>query len=209
MTTPAIYGDLVKVMRSVGHVGKDGFNGHAKFNFRGIDGVLNAVGPALREHGVVVIPNLINATYEEVQTSGGKKSTACRVDVEYVFASSQDGSTVTAKVAAESWDTGDKAMPKAMSVAFRTALIQALALPTDEPDPDSFTYTRAAAEEHRADISNRIQYANSGEDLNKLWMEAQKAKVLDDGLRALMTKRGTEIQAEDKKGQPEGVTEGA
>jgi hypothetical protein len=42
-------------------------------------------------------------------------------------------------------DSGDKAVPKAMSVAFRTALLQALALPTDEPDPDASTYERAAA----------------------------------------------------------------
>ena len=170
--TPAIYGDLVKVMRSVGHVGKGDFNSHQKFNFRGIDGVLNAVGPALREHGVVVIPNLINATYEEVQTSGGKKSTSCRVDVEYVFASSQDGSTVTAKVAAESWDTGDKAMPKAMSVAFRTALIQALALPTDEPAPDSFTYTREALDEQHKHIAGLVEQADTVEKLRDLWAKA-------------------------------------
>ena len=172
MTTPAIYGDLVKVMRSVGAVGKDGYNSGMNFNFRGIDGVLNSVGPALREHGVVVIPNLINATYEEVQTSGGKKSTACRVDVEYVFASSQDGSTVTAKVAAESWDTGDKAMPKAMSVAFRTALIQALALPTDEPDPDSFTYTREALDEQHKHIAGLVEQADTVEKLRDLWAKA-------------------------------------
>lgn len=172
MTTPAIYSDLVKVMRSVGHVGKGDFNQHQKFNFRGIDGVLNAVGPALREHGVVVFPFLVNATYEEVQTSGGKKSTACRIDVEYVFASSQDGSTVTAKVAAESWDTGDKAMPKAMSVAFRTALIQALALPTDEPDPDSFTYTREALEEQHKHIAGLVEQADTVEELRELWAKA-------------------------------------
>ena len=135
-----IYADLAKVMRSVDHVGKGDFNSHQKFSFRGIDGVLNAVGPALREHNVVVYPRLHDVAYEEVKTSGGKASTACRVVVDYIFAS-VDGSTVETRVAAESWDTGDKAMPKAMSVAMRTALIQALALPTDEPDPDSFTYT--------------------------------------------------------------------
>ena len=46
------------------------------------------------------------------------------------------------RVAAEAWDSGDKAAPKAMSVAFRTALLQALALPTDDPDPDSQSYER-------------------------------------------------------------------
>src|SRR5699024_2756892 len=173
-----IYADLAKVMRSVDHVGKGDFNSHQKFNFRGIDGVLNAVGPALREHNVVVYPRLHDVAYEEVKTSGGKASTACRVVVDYVFAS-VDGSTVETRVAAESWDTGDKAMPKAMSVAMRTALIQALALPTDEPDPDSFTYTREAADEKKERdaakierVDAEIKAATTVDELRALWVQA-------------------------------------
>ena len=176
--TSQIYADLAKVMRSVDHVGKGDFNSHQRFNFRGIDGVLNAVGPALREHNVVVYPRLHDVAYEEVKTSGGKASTACRVVVDYVFAS-VDGSTVETRVAAESWDTGDKAMPKAMSVAMRTALIQALALPTDEPDPDSFTYTREAADEkneraaaRNAQVAEKIEAAGTVEELRALWAQA-------------------------------------
>ena len=176
--TSQIYADLAKVMRSVDHVGKGDFNSHQKFSFRGIDGVLNAVGPALREHNVVVYPRLHDVSYEEVKTSGGKASTACRVVVDYIFAS-VDGSTVETRVAAESWDTGDKAMPKAMSVAMRTALIQALALPTDEPDPDSFTYTREAADEKRERdaakierVDAEIKAATTVDELRALWAQA-------------------------------------
>ena len=176
--TSQIYADLAKVMRSVDHVGKGDFNSHQKFSFRGIDGVLNAVGPALREHNVVVYPRLHDVAYEEVKTSGGKASTACRVVVDYIFAS-VDGSTVETRVAAESWDTGDKAMPKAMSVAMRTALIQALALPTDEPDPDSFTYTREAADEKRERdaakierVDAEIKAATTVDELRALWAQA-------------------------------------
>ena len=176
--TSQIYADLAKVMRSVDHVGKGDFNSHQKFNFRGIDGVLNAVGPALREHNVVVYPRLHDVAYEEVKTSGSKASTACRVVVDYIFAS-VDGSTVETRVAAESWDTGDKAMPKAMSVAMRTALIQALALPTDEPDPDSFTYTREAADEKRERdaakierVDAEIKAATTVDELRALWAQA-------------------------------------
>ena len=169
--TSQIYADLAKVMRSVDHVGKGDFNSHQRFNFRGIDGVLNAVGPALREHNVVVYPRLHDVAYEEVKTSGGKASTACRVVVDYVFAS-VDGSTVETRVAAESWDTGDKAMPKAMSVAMRTALIQALALPTDEPDPDSFTYTREAADEKNERVAAKIEAAGTVDELRALWAQA-------------------------------------
>ena len=188
-----IYADLAKVMRSVDHVGKGDFNSHQKFSFRGIDGVLNAVGPALREHNVVVYPRLHDVAYEEVKTSGGKASTACRVVVDYVFASA-DGSTVETRVAAESWDTGDKAMPKAMSVAMRTALIQALALPTDEPDPDSFTYTREAADEKNERVAAKIEAAGTVDELRALWAQASPE------LQKRITARVEELNGGDGNG---------
>lgn len=134
---------LAAVMADVQAVAKKDRNEHQKFNFRGIDAVLNAVGPALRKHAVVVVPHVDDVTYDVVQTSTGKPSTACRVVVTYAF--HHGDSSLACRVAAEAWDHGDKAAPKAMSVAFRTALLQALALPTDEPDPDASTYERAAA----------------------------------------------------------------
>jgi len=132
---------LTAVMEDVRAVGKDGRNTHANYDFRGIDAVVNAVGPALRKHGVVVVPTLDSCEYESVQTSTGKPANACRVEVTYTFYAGD--SSLPCSVAAEAWDNGDKAAPKAMSVAFRTALLQALALPTDEPDPDTHTYERA------------------------------------------------------------------
>lgn len=141
---PAIYGQLAAVMADCTHVAKRDVNQHQRFYFRGIDAVVNAVGPILRKHAVIVLPQVRECTYETVATTTGKPSTACRVLVDYSFVSGVDGSSVTATVAAEAWDAGDKATPKAMSVAMRTALLQALALPTDEPDPDSHTYERAA-----------------------------------------------------------------
>ena len=146
---PAIYAQLAAVMTECTHVAKRDVNQHQRFYFRGIDAVVNAVGPILRKHAVIVLPQVRECTYETVATTTGKPSTACRVLVDYSFVSGRDGSTVVASVAAEAWDAGDKATPKAMSVAMRTALLQALALPTDEPDPDSHTYERANGGEGR------------------------------------------------------------
>jgi hypothetical protein len=51
-----VYQRLSAIMDEVGVVGKEGFNPQQKFNFRGVDAVVNAVSPALRKHGVIVIP---------------------------------------------------------------------------------------------------------------------------------------------------------
>ena len=135
---------MLAVMQDVGAVRKGEKNAAQGFNFRGIDSVVNAVAPALKKNGVLVVPALQSVEYAQVEV--GKNRTPmlqCRVIVQYVFAA-EDGTTLAASVAAEALDSGDKATAKAMSVAFRTALLQALCLPTDEPDPDHDVYERVA-----------------------------------------------------------------
>lgn len=138
---------LAEVASKVGAVGKDQqvTSGPARFNFRGIDAVVNAVAGPLHAAGIIVTPTVDHVTYDTVEV-GQKRTpmTVCRVVCTYTF-HGPDGDQVTAQAAAEAFDSGDKATSKAMSVAYRTALLQALTLPTDEPDPDATTYERAPA----------------------------------------------------------------
>lgn len=152
---PSVYAALAAVMADVRAVGKDGWNDHNKFKFRGIDAVMDAVGPALRKHGVVATPHLEKITYEVVTTTKDKAQTACRVIVKYIF-TGPAGDTIQCVVPGEAWDSSDKATAKAMSVAYRTALIQALCLPTGEPDPDSYTYERTIEDEEAAESTPRF-----------------------------------------------------
>lgn len=141
MTT--VYAALAAVMTDVDHVAKRDINRQQKFTFRGIDAVLSAVGPVLRKHGVIVVPTVQKYDYGEILV--GEKRTPmghARVIVGYTFYG-PEGDSILASAPGEAFDSGDKATAKAMSVAFRTVLIQALALPTDEPDPDSQSYERA------------------------------------------------------------------
>jgi hypothetical protein len=141
---PTVHEALAAVMGEVTAVRKSDRNEAQRFSFRGIDSVLNAVGPALRKHGVVVSPRVDSYDYGTVTTAGGKPMGHVRVLVTYTFYGPA-GDSLPAQAPGEAFDAGDKATPKAMSVAFRTALLQALALPTDEPDPDSHAYERAPA----------------------------------------------------------------
>lgn len=134
---------LNKVMNDVGAISKSDRNQSQGFNFRGIDAVVNAVSPALQKHGIIVVPTVEHSEYQTVEI--GKNRTAmghCRVKVSYSFIG-PNGDAVKATVIAEAMDSGDKASAKAMSVAFRTALLQSLCLPTDEIDPDASSYERS------------------------------------------------------------------
>jgi len=140
-----IYTRMSDVMNEISSVAKDERNAGQGFNFRGIDAVVNAVGPALRKHGVIVVPRVQDCQYGTIEIGEKRKATAhVRVIVEYVFYAG-DGSSISCTTAGEAMDQGDKATAKAMSVAFRIALLQALALPTSEPDPDASSYERSSA----------------------------------------------------------------
>lgn len=135
---------VARVMRDIGIIGKgDRFDGGnaGRFNFRGVDRVVNAVGPVLRKHGVIVVPELVKAEYRDVTRAGGGRSHECLVEMRYRWIG-PNGDEIVATVAGENLDTSDKSTSKAQSVAWRTCLIQMLAIPTGDPDPDSINIER-------------------------------------------------------------------
>lgn len=143
-----IHQRLIAVMADVRALGKNQriTEGPARFAYRGIDDVMNAVGPAFRRHGVYVTSEIHHSEHVEVRTSNNKPSGATRLLVQYTFYCAYDGDggdRVSTTVAAEAWDGGDRGTQKAMSVALRTALLQMLVLPTGDPDPERDTYERA------------------------------------------------------------------
>lgn len=163
MTT--IFEALTAVMGEVGAVRKGEVNTQQGFRFRGIDAVVNAVAPSLRKHGVIVTPNLIEHQMLDFETGKGSKMYRALVRVEYVF-HGPDGDHLSAVVMGEASDSLDKATSKAMSVAFRTALLQTLALPTDDPDPDSFN--PPAMQKGEPTTRTKLTAAKA-----KLWQAAQ------------------------------------
>ena len=143
MEPKTIVQSLNEIMKAVGAISKSDRNAAQGFNFRGIDSVVNAVSPQLQKYGVVVVPSVEDYEYQSIEI--GKNRTVMghvKVKVTYTFVGSQ-GDAIKATVVAEAMDAGDKATTKAMSVAFRTALLQSLCLPTDDADPDSHSYERS------------------------------------------------------------------
>lgn len=201
-----IHEALTHVMEDVQAVAKTDRNTSQGFNFRGIDAVVNAVAPALRKHGVLVMPVVDSYSYSTVEV--GRNKTAMGhviVKVRYVFVG-PEGDNLYTEVFGEAMDSGDKAMPKAMSVAFRTALLQALALPTDEQDPDASSYERTGAPEKvqkpspsSAQVtawSLALDEAPDMETLDAIASEAATYELVDTdraGLREIYTRRKNEM----------------
>jgi len=146
-TLPSVQRAWADVMADVRELGKDQRHDApgAKFNFRGVDDVMNAVGPILRKHKVSVVPTQVDLRHRDVQTSSGKPSREATVVVQYAI-HGPAGDTMPGGSAGEAMDSGDKGTAKAMSVAYRVFLLQSLCLPTHDTDPDHYAYERGNAE---------------------------------------------------------------
>jgi len=136
-----IHEALVQVRKEVGSIAKSERNTSQNFFFRGIDAILNKVGPAMVDQGVNCYPEIKSLESRDVVTKSGTKMREITVWVAYRYVG-PEGDDVVVTVPGEASDAGDKAVSKAMSVALRTAHLQALQIPTRETDPDTTSMTR-------------------------------------------------------------------
>jgi len=175
---------LVAVKRDIGAVGKGDRNQQQGFNFRGIDAVMNAVAGPFMKHGIMAYPaKVVSVERGTATTSKGSVMNTVSVIVRYAFTDGED--TLEFEAAGEAFDSGDKATPKAMSVAYRTALIQALSLPTDEPDPDMESY----------DAQPKVQQLSDDELLTVINTETSVARLQEIWPEQGLSQRPAHLQA--------------
>lgn len=135
------------VMAEVQEIRKEGrfSGGGASYVYRGVDAVVNAVGPALRKHKVIILPIKMEPNYRDVNV--GSKGTAmreCTMTVTYRILGTRPDEHWVVVGQGESLDSGDKGTTKAGTVAYRNMLLTALSVPVDNPrlDADHQEYQR-------------------------------------------------------------------
>lgn len=137
MENMMIYKAISGVMADIGAIGKDSKNQQQGFMYRGVEAVMNSLNPALIKHKIFIVPEVLEQTREERQTSRGGTLfySICKIRFRFY---AEDGSYIDAVTIGEGMDSGDKATNKAMSVAFKYACFQVFCIPTEEMvDPDA------------------------------------------------------------------------
>lgn len=122
-------------------ISKERNNAQQGYKFRGIDDCLNALAPLMAKHGLVILPECLERTVTERESRNGGMLFYVVVRVKYTFFSTEDGSAVPAYVFGEAMDSADKATNKAMSAAYKYAVIQTFCIPTEgDNDADATTH---------------------------------------------------------------------
>jgi len=135
MTDKMIASKMAAVMADTAPVEKNGVNSQQGFKFRSIDDTVHSVRKALVKHGVAVVPSTMDTQLSTYQTKSGMVMNVATVTVDYTFFA-EDGSSVTATMVGQAADSGDKAVSKALSMAFKYLCFQTFLCGTDG-DPDS------------------------------------------------------------------------
>jgi hypothetical protein len=157
--------------------------------YRGIESAMNEMSGVLCRNGITVTPRYSEAQFVERVKEGPKGTSYTRfalVQGMFTFTSVEDASSVVAECYGEAMDNGDKAMTKAQSVSFRTALFQTFIVPTmaidPEADPDSAEPPEGLTANIVADMRTALQEAATLDELREQWTKAsQLAQSAQDG----------------------------
>lgn len=128
-----------RVMQDVTYIKKNRqvTSGPAKFAFRGIEDVVQAIGASVRRHGVIVAPTRVVPSYTTSSSKSGTAMRECTVVVTWtVIGPMGDAMPTTFESAGEAADFSDKSTTKAQSIAERTLLVILGMIPTDDPEPE-------------------------------------------------------------------------
>lgn len=175
-----VYQSISMVSAELAHEGisKDRSNQQQGYKFRGIDDCLNALAPLLSRSNLVILPEVLEREVVERQTKSGGALFYVTVKVRYAFVNSEDDSRHDVVTYGEAMDSADKATNKAMSAAYKYAVIQAFCIPTEgENDADAVTHDVAAK---KAQVYTQ-QKQTAQAKINELRQEMQEPARQDGG----------------------------
>lgn len=208
MTT--IHTAIRGVMRDISKTGiaKLKKNVQQGYNFRGIEDAMNEMSPLLVNNGITVTPSYSDLTVIDRVKGDPADAKATRfatIKGSFRF-EAEDGSHVVSECYGEAMDSGDKAVTKAQSVAFRTALFQQFVVPFMAMDPED---DAAGEPDWRQECADKVAAAQTEDELRAVSKESvplfNKAHDRDGyaTFAALVKQRGAEIKAAKFAREPE------
>ena len=139
VTAPQVYRAINAIAATLAKDGipKNQQNLQDQYSYRSIDDVLNRLAPLLAKHRLCALPRVLRHKSVEHLGAGQAVTSKVYVLVAYDLVSSRDGSRHTVKASGEALDASDKATAKAISAAYKSAMLQTFCIPVGSEDADA------------------------------------------------------------------------
>lgn len=168
MNGPRIYKSINAVMAEIakGGIAKTHTNAQDQYQYRSIDDVLNRLAPLLAKHRLCVLPRVLERVAVDRNGARDELLVSVALRVAFDLISAVDESRHTVEAYGEALDSGDKATSKAMSSAYKAAMLQTFCVPViGTEDPDALTYRLRQPDHEPPPVQGWEQWANDIGDL--------------------------------------------
>jgi hypothetical protein len=150
-----------------------------QYQFRGIDDVVKRLSPALALAKLCILPRVLERSVVERLGTNGGLLVSVSLKVAFDLVSADDGSQHTIEAYGEALDGADKATAKAMTAAYKCAVLQTFCVPVSGSEDADATTHRLKVSEHvpepvqgweqwLADIADVVRVCETGEALDRL-----------------------------------------
>jgi len=189
MAAPSVYCAITAITSELSSAGipKTRFNEVDEYRYRSIDDVLNRLAPLLAKHRLCVLPTVRERQMSERLGDNLQLLINVALHVSFALVSAEDGSSHSVEAYGEALDAGDKATAKAMSAAYKSAMLQTFCVPVGADDDPDATSHRLAAKTHVPEpIQGWEQWARDIEDIVAVCESEQAIDTVQERNRELL-----------------------
>jgi hypothetical protein len=197
MAAPSVYAAINAVAAELAENGiaKNHVNEADDYKYRSIDDLLDRLAPLLAKHRLCVLPRVIDREVTERRDDAERLLFHVALKVAFALTSVEDGSKHEIEAYGEALDPSDKATAKAMSAAYKSAMVQTFCIPFSGTEDADKASPRAAARTHVAEpIQGWEQWARDIEDIVGLCESEQAITLVQERNRELLKSLGRERQ---------------
>ena len=135
----SVYSAIIAITSELAPQGiaKSRFNAADQYHYRSIDDVLDRLSPLLAKHRLCILPRVLERSETERAGLGEGLLLQVTLKIAFELVSADDGSSHTVEAFGEALDPADKGSAKAMSAAYKSAMLQTFCIPVSGEDADA------------------------------------------------------------------------
>lgn len=157
------------------------------YKYRSIDDVLNRLAPLLARHRLCVLPRVLERAISERADEAQRVLFHVSLKVAFTLTSVDDRTSHTVEAFGEALDPSDKATAKAMSAAYKSAMVQTFCIPFAGSEDADRTSPRASSGTCVAEpVQGWEQWARDIEDIVSLCESEQAIQLVQERNRELL-----------------------
>jgi len=195
MTAPRVYKSINAVARDLSLKGIAKANTHPGegYQYRSIDDVMGRLSPLLAKHRLCVLPRVIERISDERTGLGASPISVVALKVAFDLVSVHDASIHTIEICAEAFDDSDKATSKALSAAYKSAMLQTFCIPVAGlEDPDSSSLKLGKPQHQPEPVQGWHQWSEDIQEMLSICVTEEALNLVQSRNRTLLASLGRE-----------------